>query len=89
MVKRIAWLGLCLLFVGQMLAQTPHVLQQVEDTAACRRWVESLMGKMTLKQKIGQLFIHTVAPIQTAKNKANITAAVREYGVGGLFVFRR
>lgn len=84
MVKRIAWLGLCLLFVGQMLAQTPHVLQQVEDTAACRRWVESLMGKMTLKQKIGQLFIHTVAPIQTAKNKANITAAVREYGVGGL-----
>lgn len=34
MVKRIAWLGLCLLFVGQMLAQTPHVMQLYLPPAA-------------------------------------------------------
>lgn len=84
MRRRIVWFGICLLLVGQALAQAPRILQQVEDTAACRKWVEAQMSRMTLKQKIGQLFIHTVAPIQTAKNKANIMSAVREYGVGGL-----
>ena len=34
--------------------------------------------------KIGQLFIHTVAPLQTQRNKNNIYAAIKEYKVGGL-----
>lgn len=43
---------------------------------------------MTLKQKIGQLFIHTVAPIASQKNKNNIETAIKEYGIGGLLFSR-
>ena len=39
------------------------------------------MNAMTLKQKVGQLFIHTVAPVLTTQaNRKNIEQAVTEYG---------
>ena len=39
---------------------------------------------MSLKEKIGQLFIHTVAPLETQQNRKNIQDAVKEYKIGGL-----
>ncbi len=65
-------------------AQTPFVYKHISDTVACNRWVDSQLNSMTLKQKIGQLFIHTVAPYTTQSNKQNIANAVKEYGIGGL-----
>ena len=44
----------------------------------------NLMAGLSLKEKIGQLFIHTVAPQNTPQNKKNIQNAVKEYKVGGL-----
>ena len=46
--------------------------------------VDEQLSEMSLKEKIGQLFIHTVAPLQTQRNKNNIYAAIKEYKVGGL-----
>ena len=46
--------------------------------------IEERLAKMSLKQKIGQLIIHTVAPTTDKANKDNIKNAVKEYGVGGL-----
>ena len=66
------------------VAQESAILSQIKDTVACRQWVEEQLASMPLKKKIGQLFIHTVAPIVTQQNKANITSAVKEFGVGGL-----
>lgn len=79
------WLGLCLLVMGQaLMAQVTPSRLQAEDREACEQWVEQQMSTMTLKQKVGQLFIHTVAPITTQANRKNIEQAVREYGIGGL-----
>lgn len=54
------------------------------DTQDCKAWVDEQLSEMSLKEKIGQLFIHTVAPLQTQRNKNNIYAAIKEYKVGGL-----
>ena len=81
---RFGWLLFGLLLVGQLAAQPVGILSHVSDTAACRKWVDAQLQSMTLKQKIGQLFIHTVAPIVTQKNKENIATAIKEYGIGGL-----
>ena len=54
------------------------------ESYACHQWVEERLSGMTLKEKIGQLFIHTVAPQDNAANRKNIGNAVREYKVGGL-----
>lgn len=67
-----------------LVAQQTTVLRHVEDTAACNRWVEERLSEMTLKQKVGQLIIHTVAPVVSQRNKENIRAAVKEYAIGGL-----
>lgn len=65
-------------------AQTDFIHKNISDEASCRIWVNNKLEAMTLKQKIGQLFIHTVAPYTTQQNKQNIADAVKEYGVGGL-----
>ena len=63
----------------------PNVLRRGgADSAECREWVEKQLSEMSLKEKIGQLFIHTVAPLNTQSNRANIYNAVKEYKVGGL-----
>ena len=65
--------------------QMPGLLQKGKaDTQDCKAWVDEQLSEMSLKEKIGQLFIHTVAPLQTQRNKNNIYAAIKEYKVGGL-----
>lgn len=71
------------LYLG-VYAQADFIHKNISDEAACNKWVENKLQSMTLKEKIGQLFIHTVAPYTTQSNKQNISDAVKEYGVGGL-----
>lgn len=82
--KSFGWILIGLLLAGQVAAQPVGILNQVSDTVACRKWVDEQLRSMTLKQKIGQLFIHTVAPVLSQRNKENIAAAIKEYGIGGL-----
>ena len=79
-------IGVCLMLVAMVsLAQVPHVCVQGKTASQeCKDWVETRLAEMTLKEKIGQLFIHTVALQVTEQNKKNIRNAVREYKVGGL-----
>lgn len=50
--------------------QMPGLLQKGKaDTQDCKAWVDEQLSEMSLKEKIGQLFIHTVAPLQTQRNK--------------------
>lgn len=65
-------------------AQASAEWKKKAQTEACRQWVEQKLAGMTLKEKIGQLFIHTVAPTDNAATRKNIGNAVREYKVGGL-----
>lgn len=82
MKKLVIW-SIVVLAVVQASAQ-PAILSHVKDTADCRRWVESRLAEMTLKQKIGQLFIHTVDPVTAQRNKTQLRKAIEEYGLGGL-----
>ena len=41
--------------------QMPGLLQKGKaDTQDCKAWVDEQLSEMSLKEKIGQLFIHTV-----------------------------
>lgn len=78
-------LSVLLIWNMVMMAQVPSILVKGKVNGGdCRRWVEEKMSDMTLKEKVGQLFIHTVAPQNTSQNKKNIQNAVKEYKVGGL-----
>ena len=66
-------------------AQTPQILSRGKaDSQECKEWVESRLAKMTLKEKIGQLFIHTVPLHDTEVNRKNIRNAIKEYKIGGI-----
>lgn len=71
--------------MATMWAQVPTLLTKGKaDSQECKEWVETRLKGMSLKEKIGQLFIHTVAPQDTEPNRRNIRNAVKEYKVGGL-----
>ena len=65
-------------------AQEPALLNKVQDEEACRKWVDGQMEKMTLKQKVGQLFIYTLQPVTNQYSKNVLRKMVDDYGVGGL-----
>lgn len=62
----------------------PLLVRPVLDDMRCRQWVDSILGKLTLKERIGQLFIYTIAPQQDKANKELLSRVVKEYKVGGL-----
>ena len=84
MKKAVLWICVLLFSVLPTMGQKSVILNQIKDTVACRQWVDEQLASMSLKKKIGQLFIHTVAPIVTQQNQQNIASAVKTYGVGGL-----
>lgn len=62
----------------------PYMLYKAHQDAHCRQWVDSVMNKLSLKEKVGQLFIHTIAPIDTKQNLEVLRDAVETNKVGGL-----
>ena len=79
-MKKSLLLSALLVWCIAIKAQEPSILVSGKaDGEECRIWVEERLSKMTLKEKIGQLFIHTVAPQNTQQNKKNIQDAIKEY----------
>lgn len=83
----------CLIVVGAVhtpvCAATPQgveplLLYKTAQDKNCQRWVDSLMHKLTLKEKVGQLFIYTIAPVETKRNLLLLREAVNTYKIGGL-----
>lgn len=62
----------------------PLLLYGVQQEPACKDWVDKTMVNLSLKEKVGQLFIYTIAPQNTKKNLALLQDAVHTYKVGGL-----
>ena len=59
-------------------------LYAMKDDAACRQWVDSVMKTLNLRERIGQLFIYTIAPTQDKPNVDLLRKVVKDYKVGGL-----
>ena len=98
-LKRIPLLAvLLLLFAGCLLSEAQNVsaprfstprgeasfLHAMKDDAACRQWVDSVMQTLSLRERIGQLFIYTIAPTQDKPNVDLLRRVVKDYKVGGL-----
>ena len=62
----------------------PSLVRLLNSDARCRQWVDSVMQRLTLKERIGQLFIYTIAPQQDKANKELLRKVVEDYKVGGL-----
>ena len=40
----------------------PLLVRPVQDDMQCRLWVDSVLDRLSLKERVGQLFIYTIAP---------------------------
>ena len=86
-------LAILILFsVGQATSSAQNVTTTAEPLLVykalqdedCRHWVDSVMNKLSFKEKVGQLFIYTIAPVDTKRNLELLREAVDTYKVGGL-----
>lgn len=86
MIKKIVVFTLLLAIFNIGKAQVePFILNgSPEDIVKREIWVDSVYNKMTLEQRVGQLFIFTIAPHLNKPNEALLKKVVKEYHVGGL-----
>ncbi|MEG1839448.1 MAG: glycoside hydrolase family 3 N-terminal domain-containing protein, partial [Bacteroidaceae bacterium] len=63
---------------------TPLLLYKSQQDKACENWVEATLSRMSLKEKVGQLFIYTIAPVNNRKNLALLREVTHTYKVGAL-----
>ena len=87
MYKKITLLIVSFLFISLLgksqieptfLATTP---QRAIERA---HWVDSVYNSLSLNERIGQMFIYTVAPQLDAKNINHLKAIIKDYKIGGL-----
>ena len=62
----------------------PIMIRSVSNDERCRQWVDSVLNRMNLRERIGQLFIYTIAPQQDKANRDLLRKVVDGYKVGGL-----
>lgn len=85
MSKKILFFFFILAYFATSNAQVnPVLLYRASQDDRCREWVDSIFNKMTLKEKVGQLFIYTIAPVENKVNLDLLDQVVQEYKVGGL-----
>lgn len=65
-------------------AADPSLVCSLQNDTRCRQWVDSVLKQLTLKERIGQLFIYTIAPQQNKANRELLRKVVEDYKVGGL-----
>ena len=82
MIKKILFLVL-LLNCALLEAQNLDPLQ-TNDVKAQTKWVDSLMNKMTIDEKIGQLFMVQAYSNKDENHSACIDSLIENYHIGGL-----
>lgn len=85
-MKKILVITLSIFFSANMLAQQmPTMLKNGKaDSKECQEWVNDRLNKMSLKEKIGQLFVAKFAPNDTPANRKKMQQAIKTYKLGGL-----
>lgn len=74
---------LLLIISAFVSAQSNHPLA-TKDFNAQQKWVDSVYNTMTLKEKVGQLFMPMVFSSQTDKEHQEIIKQIKENKIGGL-----
>lgn len=88
-MKRLLLSALCLLclcatHLHALSTTTPTFVEAYSRDPQCKQWVDSVMNTLSLKERVGQLFIYTIAPQQNKANMDLLRKVVKEYKVGGL-----
>lgn len=65
-------------------AEYPILLSDSLKREEALSWAKGVMVKLSLEEKVGQLFIYTLSPIDTKQNRTLLHDAVSVYKVGGL-----
>lgn len=69
---------------NSMPLDEPSMIRLLHSDARCKQWADSVLQRLSLKERIGQLFIYTIAPQQDKANKDLLRKVIEEYKVGGL-----
>ncbi|RNC64052.1 glycoside hydrolase family 3 N-terminal domain-containing protein [Proteiniphilum sp. X52] len=82
MRKKTIFLCISIIYPVLLSAQVPTNLYEQTDKGGMTRWVDSVYTKMTLDEKVGQLFMPIVEPNSGWKDR--ISGYIRNQKVGGL-----
>lgn len=74
---------LIFLITYNIYAQSKNPLL-VEDYEAQKRWVDSVYNRMTLKEKVGQLFMVSVSSSDAQKKKEEVKSWIEHFQIGGV-----
>nr|WP_240315547.1 glycoside hydrolase family 3 N-terminal domain-containing protein [Aquimarina longa] len=55
-----------------------------EDFSAQKNWVDSIYNRMTLKEKVGQLFMVSMPSSASSKERSKIKQLIEEFQIGGI-----
>lgn len=84
-MKRLFLSALVVLLFAPLSAQVePVLLYKAMQDPECVNWVDSVYSKLTLKDRVAQLFIYTIAPTADKANLALLKEVVQNQKVGGL-----
>ncbi|ADV42275.1 serine hydrolase [Bacteroides helcogenes] len=61
----------------------PSLLPSASDDRGCQ-WADSVLSRMSMQEKIGQLIVATIPAKADKENKKQIQELIRKYKVGGL-----
>lgn len=78
---------LILVLAGSLTAQTDRVVPNIyknADQLQMTRWVDSVYNKLTLDQKVGQLFTIIIAGNNDASNKKRLSTLIKDQHIGGI-----
>ena len=86
MIKKILLSAILLLCYHTGKAQVEPFILNASPKAIEQRtaWVDSVYNQMSLEQRVGQLFIFTIAPQLNKSNENLLKKVVKDYQIGGL-----
>lgn len=71
-----------------VLISASSALCQDKDSLRHKAQVEEILGKMTVRQKVAQLFIVEISRNPSDKTKARQDSLVRDYGIGNIILMK-
>ncbi|AJR04171.1 glycoside hydrolase family 3 N-terminal domain-containing protein [Siansivirga zeaxanthinifaciens] len=80
-MRRFSYILFLLLMVNVGFSQNPLLSK---NTFAQKKWVDSVYASMTLKEKVGQLYMVQVMSNQDEASKNKIESLIKEHQIGGI-----
>ena len=78
------WIAGLFLLIPLLHAQHKAPFLPSDSDDRCRQWVDSVMTRLSLQEKVGQLIVATIPAKATKENKKQIRELAKKYKVGGL-----